>query len=332
MAIIADGRVELMPSSSANSSGIQTISVAIMNMHFLGDMNRDVKDCTLNDGRLLPCYFYDNPTNDQIEQAQGHWYHTPTFQGFWAERTKKPEKHLRIAFSMESAHYYPNLENAEYMSAFDIEMSYRLSADIVTHFFSDLPSFYAPPRIPFNKKTSAAVYLNRNCGALSGRDDIIKRLMDLGVPVHAYGNCLYNQQGQAKIEDKFQLFSKYKLCIAIENSNARDYVTEKLWQAFDAGCLPVYGGPPNPEDFLPSMDSIVWIPHDYTAPGALERAADDIKRLLKDEQYYNGRMRWRSLPNEKRTIGWQRLVELTKKPSTECQLCKLIAHRMYQLI
>jgi hypothetical protein len=30
-----------------------------------------------------------------------------------------------------------------------------------------------------------------------------------------------------------------------ENSASQDYVTEKLWQAMEAGCLPIYYGPVN---------------------------------------------------------------------------------------
>ncbi len=42
-----------------------------------------------------------------------------------------------------------------------------------------------------------------------------------------------------------------------ENSIATDYVTEKLYDAFVAGCVPVYYGAPNIEDLLPDPDSII---------------------------------------------------------------------------
>ena len=38
---------------------------------------------------------------------------------------------------------------------------------------------------------------------------------------------------------------------AMENSLAKDYVSEKLWHAFRAGCVPIYYGAPNIIDFLP---------------------------------------------------------------------------------
>ena len=46
-----------------------------------------------------------------------------------------------------------------------------------------------------------------------------------------------------------------------ENSIATDYVTEKLYDAFVAGCVPVYYGAPNVEDLLPDPDSIIDCRH-----------------------------------------------------------------------
>ena len=31
----------------------------------------------------------------------------------------------------------------------------------------------------------------------------------------------------------------------MENSVSRDYVTEKLWHAYEGGCVPIYYGAPN---------------------------------------------------------------------------------------
>lgn len=46
-----------------------------------------------------------------------------------------------------------------------------------------------------------------------------------------------------------------------ENSIATDYVTEKLYDAFVAGCVPLYYGAPNIEDLLPDPDSIIDYRH-----------------------------------------------------------------------
>jgi hypothetical protein len=42
-----------------------------------------------------------------------------------------------------------------------------------------------------------------------------------------------------------------------ENSIAPDYVTEKLYDAFVGGCVPIYYGATNIQNFLPDPESIV---------------------------------------------------------------------------
>jgi alpha(1,3/1,4) fucosyltransferase len=47
-------------------------------------------------------------------------------------------------------------------------------------------------------------------------------------------------------ESKSETLSKYRFCIAYENvSGVNGYITEKLFDAFIAGCVPVYFGAPN---------------------------------------------------------------------------------------
>jgi hypothetical protein len=49
----------------------------------------------------------------------------------------------------------------------------------------------------------------------------------------------------------------YKFCVAMENSVARDYITEKLWQALQAGCVPIYLGSPTARGVVPDPNSII---------------------------------------------------------------------------
>jgi hypothetical protein len=44
---------------------------------------------------------------------------------------------------------------------------------------------------------------------------------------------------------------------AMENSAARDYVSEKLYDAFTAGCVPLYMGAPNVNEYIPSPSAII---------------------------------------------------------------------------
>jgi alpha(1,3/1,4) fucosyltransferase len=44
----------------------------------------------------------------------------------------------------------------------------------------------------------------------------------------------------------------YKFAIAYENSAIRGYITEKLWDCFATGVVPIYWGAPNITDYVPA--------------------------------------------------------------------------------
>jgi hypothetical protein len=53
------------------------------------------------------------------------------------------------------------------------------------------------------------------------------------IGVDALGRCLQNKQietGGMYSDEKVDIMSRYPFCLALENSNARDYVTEKVFQ------------------------------------------------------------------------------------------------------
>lgn len=53
------------------------------------------------------------------------------------------------------------------------------------------------------------------------------------------------------------MLSRYRFVIMIENSYAHDWVTERLFNAFIAGVVPVYLGAPNVIDFVPDPGAFV---------------------------------------------------------------------------
>lgn len=51
---------------------------------------------------------------------------------------------------------------------------------------------------------------------------------------------------------KLATLSKYKYCICYENGSANGYITEKIFDCFFAGCVPIYLGAPNITDYIPA--------------------------------------------------------------------------------
>jgi alpha(1,3/1,4) fucosyltransferase len=55
------------------------------------------------------------------------------------------------------------------------------------------------------------------------------------------------------VADKVQTFKNYRFAFCYENTHSvPGYITEKIFDAFRAGCVPVYLGPPNTSDHIPS--------------------------------------------------------------------------------
>jgi len=51
---------------------------------------------------------------------------------------------------------------------------------------------------------------------------------------------------------KFDVLKNYKFCICYENTaNVNGYITEKIFDAFEAGCIPIYLGAPNIKKYIP---------------------------------------------------------------------------------
>ena len=166
------------------------------------------------------------------------------------------------------------------------------------------------------------VYIQSNCGARSGRDDILRGIMDLGIVVDARGACMNNAPLVPREQSKTDAMKEYLFCATMENSVVFDYVSEKMWDGMSAGCLPIYYGAPNIQDHLPSSNSII----DYVALGGTPAAlAAELKRLARDPAAYAAKMAWRTAPLESLGEGYRRLEADTRAEHSQCRLCKLVA-------
>ena len=78
--------------------------------------------------------------------------------------------------------------------------------------------------------------------------------------VDCAGKVMHNCDDLWKLfgDDKKKYISEYKFNICPENSNCYGYVTEKVFQAIDAGCIPIYWGSCNaPEPEVLNKEAIV---------------------------------------------------------------------------
>ena len=58
---------------------------------------------------------------------------------------------------------------------------------------------------------------------------------------------------KGKLDKKIEVLSKYKFCFCYENCRTiPGYISEKIWDCFFAGCIPIYLGAPNIIDYIPA--------------------------------------------------------------------------------
>lgn len=106
------------------------------------------------------------------------------------------------------------------------------------------------------------------------RIEFVKRLKDhFGDQIDVFG------RGFSEIEDKWDALARYKYHIALENCAVRDYWTEKLGDAYLAGCYPIYYGCPNIEKYF-NNSALTKI--DITQP---QKAIHIIDSCFKESKY-----------------------------------------------
>lgn len=84
-------------------------------------------------------------------------------------------------------------------------------------------------------------------------------------------------------DNKNAYLRQYMFNICPENVSVRGYVTEKLFDAFDAGCIPIYNGADNkPEEGLVNPDALILY-----SEGRAEAVFDEVQLLWTNENYYH---------------------------------------------
>lgn len=92
------------------------------------------------------------------------------------------------------------------------------------------------------------------------RECICKELARIG-QVDCAGKTLHNCDDLWKVygDDKKKFLENYMFNICPENTNALGYVTEKVFQAVEAGCIPVYWGSYNcPEPDVLNQEAVLF--------------------------------------------------------------------------
>lgn len=107
---------------------------------------------------------------------------------------------------------------------------------------------------------------------------------------------------RGSVEDKHEAMRQYKFAFCLENSVFQGYITEKIFDAMFAGCVPIYCGAPDIIDYIPK-NAFVDL-RDFKTHAELERFLremneevygdyiENIRTFLLSDQYKKFSQEW----------------------------------------
>ncbi|KAM9063982.1 alpha-(1,3)-fucosyltransferase 7 [Sarcophilus harrisii] len=144
---------------------------------------------------------------------------------------------------------------SRYRNIFNWVMTYRRDSDIFVPYGELVPRDGAAPPVPAKSRTAAWVISNYH---RAQKRVLVYNQLSKHLRVDVFGRA--NRKPLCP-DCLLPALAPYRFYLAFENSQHRDYITEKLWRnALSAGAVPVALGPPRStyEAFLPA-DAFVHV-------------------------------------------------------------------------
>ncbi|XP_058058186.1 glycoprotein 3-alpha-L-fucosyltransferase A [Anopheles bellator] len=204
-------------------------------------------------------------------------------------------------------------QHVKYPDVFNWTATYRKDSDIVAPYEK---WEYFDPRIrqieqdrnyALNKTRKVAWFVS-NCGARNGRLQYAHELQK-HIAVDIYGACGTFKCSRSTAERCFEILDRdYKFYLAFENSNCKDYITEKFFvNALTRNVLPIVMGA-RPEDYEASSPQKSYIHVDeFASPKEL---AEYLHLLDRNDELYNSYFKWKGTGEFINTYYWCRVCAM----------------------
>ncbi len=293
-------------------------------------MKHDVGDhvCNITDSMTAQTLWNQKVllTDDRsLEQkASALVFHGPDSNAVSRRKSLSEPMDIYIYHNMESpAMTSVSLSSPESMQQFDLLMSYQFSSEVFLPYVGrgTLRQLVDTPILRSfaekNQMGADLAWVGSNCGAHNGRQQYLEELFK-HIPTHSFGACLKTEgkswpHGQS-LKD---IVKKYKFYVVMENSNCRDYITEKLGAAIISSTVPVVfmvDGVPNYDRYMP--------PHSYINAADFKSAKDLAQYLLMvgaNETAYNEYLHYKHTDKEQE---WERILERFERKETANHWCR----------
>lgn len=234
------------------------------------------------------------------------FHHSPSRP--WAAR---PPNQIWLLFMLESPYHTPGLTGVN--DVFNWTATYRHDSVIVAPYERFTLFNESVRTLPLKKnyaagKTKKIAWFVSNCGARNGRRQYVEELAKY-IQVDIYGACGPLRCPRHKANDCFTMLTKdYKFYLSFENSNCRDYITEKFFvNGLMNDVLPIVMGAA-PEDYKRAAPYHSFIHVDeFETPKDL---AEYLYKVDKNDTLYNEYFRWKGTGENINTFFWCRICSM----------------------
>lgn len=156
----------------------------------------------------------------------------------------------------------------------------------------------------------------------SDRLKLLKNLNDAKISIQTNAKEIRKLFPDCKDKDNICYFSHYLFTFTIESfPEYNDYSTEKLWNPFFAGSVPIVNGPNNIRNYLPKH-SVIFL-EDYKSMNDLRNY---LEYLSKNETAYMEYHAWRKEPFP---AGLEMKIRTAWTSHLSCNLCVEVARLRY---
>lgn len=229
----------------------------------------------------------------------------------------RPASQHWVWLSME-----PPVNNAnltQLSGLFNWTMSYRRDADIYVPYGLTMPGGDGRGFKAASKRSCLVSWVVSRYWPHQARADVYQNLKKY-IPIEVYGRWNKRPLSDRKL---FRTIANCIFYLSFENSEAKDYITEKLWRnAFQAGAVPVVLGPSRATyEALAPPGSFIHV-DDFRRTADL---AAYLNHVALDRQAYEKYFQWHHTHSIKTYTDWRERL---------CQICvkypSLPANRIYQ--
>ena len=154
--------------------------------------------------------------------------------------------HQRFFFFLKEPPTLSAIRDPRYRGVFNLRMTYRRDSDVLADYMSVSDGAEPTPLPDIHHRSKTVAWIVSHCETASGRElyvDELRRFIDVDV----YGKCGTLRcptpaHGSERHECHRMVANHYHFYLSFENSQCRDYVTEKLYLPLQYGLVPVVLG------------------------------------------------------------------------------------------